>query len=370
VPNDNSAKKFAAERADALTGLPVESLIVEFIGLTKGVDSASVFLNCGTEVERVEIVRRVSKLDLTTGSPQVFQRLCPALADYLSNEFDYGTNDLNAYFREYRNLKITNTITEAFVKKAFALASPPSVPSRDSLLLHVRTDNTALLVVDGMGAEYCPLLFALAKRRNMHIESFTITSAKLPTSTEFNPIQWDAERILDEVRNVDNIAHNAAVKNERCTPERNIAAVLRVIETDVFNRIAAGLMNFPRVVVTADHGSSRLAVLAHNARLGDTLPWDGQPLDWRYSLAPENCDRPSEFAQQYHPDSGETYWVVRGYNRLPKLGGKPNELHGGASLEERLVPVVVFTRAASVVQPKQTDKRTTEQIVDRMGFDI
>jgi hypothetical protein len=61
---------------------------------------------------------------------------------------------------------------------------------------------------------------------------------------------------------------------------------------------------------------------------------------------------------------------VRGYNRLPKSGGKLNELHGGASLEERLVPVVVFTRAKNAVQSKQPDKKTTEQIVDKMGFDI
>ncbi|GHU89746.1 hypothetical protein AGMMS49925_00790 [Deltaproteobacteria bacterium] len=88
VLTDNDAKKFAVERADVLTGLPVESLIVEFIGRTKGVDSASEFLNCGTEAERIEIVRLVSKLDLAAGLPKPFKRLYPALADYLSNEFD------------------------------------------------------------------------------------------------------------------------------------------------------------------------------------------------------------------------------------------------------------------------------------------
>jgi hypothetical protein len=80
--------------------------------------------------------------------------------------------------------------------------------------------------------------------------------------------------------------------------------------------------------------------------------------------------RPPELEQQYHPDSGDIYWVVRGYNRLPKSGGKLNELHGGASLEERLVPVVVFTRTISAVQPKQADKKTMEQIVAKMDFDI
>jgi len=372
--NDNNAKKIAGERAEALSGLTdKDSLIIEFIGQTKEIDAASEFLNCGTDAERIEIVRRVSRLNLVTRIPEIFTRLYPTLADYLSSEFDYGTSDLNDYFKEYRRFKITNTVTEAFVKKAFDLVLPASFPLRDSVLLDLGTDDTVLLVVDGMGAEYLPLLLALARRRDMNIESVDVVTAKLPTSTEFNPIQWNDERTLKEIKAVDTNAHHGAVKNESCPPEQNIMEILKVFESDVFNRIAEGLSKYPRVVVTADHGSSRLAVIAHDNKLSTTLSWDknrdGEPLDWRYSLAPENVTRPLEFERQYHPDSEKTYWVVRGYNRLPKQGGKLNELHGGASLEERLVPIVVFTRAKTV-RPKQTAQKTTEQIVDKMGFDI
>lgn len=370
VMNDNAAKKFAAERARALTGLAVEPLLIEFIGQTKDDDGASEFLNCGTEAERTEIVRRVSKLDLLSGLPEPFKHIYPPLADYLSSEFDYGNNDLNTYFREYRRLKIANTITESFAQKAFEAFLPTSCPTRDSVLLDLRNENTALLVVDGMGAEYYPLLLGLAKRFNIHVDSFTVASAKLPTATSFNPITWNSEQTLNVVKGLDNIIHNGAAKYEHCTPERNIVAVLRVFEIEVFNRIADGLSHFLRVVVTADHGASRLAVLAHNKGLGATLPWNSQPLDWRYSLARENETRPQEFEQQYHPENGATYWAVRGYNRLPKSGGKMNELHGGASLEERLVPVVVFSRGKNDTQHKQAGKKTTEQIVDKMDFDI
>jgi hypothetical protein len=216
-----------------------------------------------------------------------------------------------------------------------------------------------------MGAEYLPLLLAMARRRNMNLESFAVTSVKLPTSTEFNHISWDKEQTLDEVKDIDNIAHYGAAKYESCPPERNIEAVLRVFEIEVFNRIAAGLNQFSRVVVTADHGASRLAVLAHNEDLGTTLPWNGQPDDWRYTLAPAGVTRPQEYEQQYFPENKKTYWVVRGYNRLPKSGGKPNELHGGASHEERLVPVFVFTRNTSVMPPKQLGKKPIVEIVDK-----
>ena len=40
------------------------------------------------------------------------------------------------------------------------------------------------------------------------------------------------------------------------------------------------------------------------------------------------------------------------------------ELHGGASLEERLVPIVVFSRNAATEEPKQLDKKAKVEIVD------
>lgn len=99
-----------------------------------------------------------------------------------------------------------------------------------------------------------------------------------------------------------------------------------------------------------------------------TLPWDterdGQPDDWRYSLAPQGGMRPPELEQGYFPARKRTYWIVRGCNRLSKMGGKLYELHGGATLEERLVPVVVFTKNAVTQIPKQLGKKTTVEVVD------
>jgi len=229
--------------------------------------------------------------------------------------------------------------------------------------LHTQSD-VALLVVDAMGAEYMPLLLALAKRRGMNIESQAVVTAKLPTVTIFNPINWDEARILPEIKSIDNIVHNGAAKHEVSIPERNFAETLWVFETEIMNRIADGLTRFARVVVTADHGASRLAVIAHNEGKGTTLPWDGQPDAWRYSLAPQGAVRQQELEQEYFPETKKTYWIVRGYNRLPKMGGKLYELHGGATLEERLVPVVVFTRNVVAEVPKQLSKKTTADVVD------
>lgn len=367
--NDPNAAYFASERAEAIkeVGTIADSLIVEFIDIIKGKSNEDIayWLNCGTVTERVEIIHRVSESDLTVGLPQLWNGLYPLLEDYLSDKYDYNYEDLTAYFRDYRRFKVANIVTEAFVKQAFDTVLPTSFASRDSVLQELSSDNgSALLVVDGMGAEYYPLILAMAKRRGMNIESATIAAVRLPSSTEFNHLHWDASRVLKpEIHEVDNISHNGAAKYENCPFERNIAATLGVFET-IINRVAYGLTNYEHIVVTADHGSSRLAVIAHDNGLDKTLPWNGDPQDWRYSIAPPNTERPPEFESYYNVERNTTYWVVRGYNRLPKQGGKLS-VHGGATLEERLVPVIVFSKMKTEIEPKPLNKQIVDQLVEK-----
>ena len=370
VLSDANANKYATERAEAMTavGVNYESLIVEFIGQTAENPDALPFLNCGTTAERVEIVRRVSSEDLSYGLPKQYGELFPTLADYFSS-FDYDDEAVTAYFKEYRCLKVSSTITDGFIKRAFDFVIPKAYLTRDAVIAELSGQlDMALLVVDAMGAEYMPLLISMAKRRGMNIESQAVVTAKLPTETVFNPIKWEETRTLPEIRSIDNIVHNGVVKHEASIPKRNFAETLRVFETEIMTRLADGLTKFARVVVTADHGATRLAVIARSENKGTTLPWDkerdGEPKDWRYSLAPQGVIRPPEFESEYFPDRKETYWIVRGYNRLPKKGGKLYELHGGATLEEQLVPVVVFSKNAITQVPKQPGKKATADVVD------
>lgn len=367
--SDGNAQKFVFERAEGLNALAdstqIEPFMVEFIASARERKDALPFLNCGTFPEKVEIVRRAAKEDLSHELPKLYGELYPTLLDYLS-PYDWGNRTITAYFQEYRRLKLSDTLTDVFAAQAYDTLLPGDIPARDAVLepLRLQTD-TALLVVDALGIEYLPVLTALAKRYGLHLDPPKITSANIPTETKFNPIQWDPQRTLAPVKGLDNIVHDGTEKHEAVSPERCFAATLQKIESDVLNRIADGLTRFSRVVVTADHGSSRLSVIASRDGKGKTLPWKSgeEPLDWRYSMALENVQRPEECESQYVPNSGETYWVVRGYHRLPKKGGKKYALHGGASLEERLVPVLVFSKdidADTAVTELPVEKHTTE----------
>lgn len=363
---------YASERRDAIQEAGVlmsDAAIRQFIARCASETTSRVapWLNCGTVAERAELLRRCVVDGIVSNAVKA---VYPETAAYLNADPIYEDEMLEEYFREYRQLKMTGRVTQEFYKKAQQVDPPSSVQSRKAIVQrYAQYNECALLVVDAMGAEWIPMLVALARQRNIGLDSVAVGNADLPTSTIFNNINWpDAARRLPNVKRFDNIAHNGAEAHEARSPEENLAAALEVIGGEVLPRVAEGLTRFERVLVTADHGSSRLAVLAWQAepRLARTLDCEvGEEVaDWRY--------RERAVQGGCLPELEETldgnYWVVRGYDRLPKKGGgKGFEFHGGATLEERLVPVVIFSRTGQFV-PKTGGKRA--QIVEKDEFDL
>lgn len=368
------ADVYAGERREALLEAGVKMFgadIRQFIERCVGESTSQVapWLNCGTGAERVELLRRCALDGLVSNA---IKGVYPEVEAYLNADIVFGDEALDKYFREYRELKMTGRVTPKFYEKAQQVVPPSSVQSRDSIVQRYAQDNRcALLVVDAMGAEWMPMLVALARRRNIGLDSVAVGEAHLPTSTSFNNIFWpDDSRKLRDIKRLDNIAHNGAEAHETKRAEENLAAALEVIDGDVLSRVADGLARFERVLVTADHGSSRLATLAWKSepRLALTLACEAgvEVSDWRYCVRTTQSECPPELEETL---DGK-HWVVRGYNRLAKKGGGQGfELHGGATLEERLVPVVIFSNTGQFV-PNAMTRGKRAQIIEKDDFDL
>lgn len=365
---------YADERRDAIREANVsrsDADIRQFIARCAGESTSRVapWLNCRTDAERAEFLRRCSVDNIVSN---VIKEVYPEAATYLNADLVFGDVALEEYFMEYRELKMAGRVTPEFYEKAQRAVPPSSVQSRDAMVQQYASDNEcALLVVDAMGAEWLPMLVALALQRNIGVNSIAVGEAHLPTSTIFNNIHWpDVTRRLPDIKRFDNIAHNGAEAHEARRVEENQAAALDVIGSEVLPRVAEGLTRFERVLVTADHGSSRLAVLAWQAepRLARTLACEAgaEVADWRYRERAAQGGCPPELEETLDG----RYWVMRGYDRLPKRGGGQGfELHGGASLEERLVPVVIFSQTGQFVTKAKTDGKRA-QIVEKDDFDL
>ena len=106
-----------------------------------------------------------------------------------------------------------------------------------------------------------------------------------------------------------------------------------------------------KVILTSDHGASRLAVIFgrdSNFKLNSVGEHSG-----RCCLINEIDEKP-DFATE---ENG--YWVSANYCRFQ--GGRLSsvEVHGGATLEEVLVPVVEFTLQKKVDVKKAVKKSAT-----------
>jgi hypothetical protein len=370
---DKSAA-YANERRDAIREADVrmsDADIRQFIARCAGESTSRVapWLNCGTDAERTELLRRCLVDGIVSNAVKA---VYPEAATYLNADPVFDDETLEEYFRVYRELKMVGRVTPKFYERAQKAVTPSSVKPRDTLVKRYASDNgCALLVVDAMGAEWLPMLVALARERNIGVDSVAVGEVHLPTTTRFNAIHWpDVARRLPDIKRFDNIAHNGVEAHESRSAEEHLVAALDVIGGEVLRRVAEGLVRFERVLVTADHGSSRLAVLAWQAepKLARTLACEADAIvsDWRYRERAAQGGCPSELEETL---DGK-HWVVHGYDRLSKKGGGQGfELHGGATLEERLAPVVVFSRTGLFL-PKAKAGGRRVQIVEKDDFDL
>lgn len=372
-----------------------EPLLSNLVDLTRGSERALLFLNCETAAEEVEIIRRVKASGLLNGMLDKHKGMFFWLDAYLTQDWAYPDAELDDYFREYRRFKVCDDVSEEFVRRAYDGAAS-IVNYQPRLMALAEYDSKiekglATIVVDAMGAEYLPLLLATAKSQGMVVTDYRVVSVNLPTSTEFN--QTPQKYNPTDLKELDNIVHNGAVKNETSAPEANLWASLKVFG-DVFKKIQSALLHNEIVIVTADHGSTRLAKIAYDKGSGLVRAIDSQSDsktdDWRFQQQSPSASVPEDVMKETDHETNTTYWVVKGYNRFSKSGGKKNEMHGGATLEEALVPFVVFARDARDVpnllireplswkapkpEPEKDRQETkpdlTTQMVEDSSFDI
>jgi hypothetical protein len=139
------------------------------------------------------------------------------------------------------------------------------------------------------------------------------------------------------------------------------------------------LEKYERVIITADHGSSRLAALAFHEKPGFKAPENAKLRSFgRF------CELPENFVETVHADDYEyvkiedkAYYVIKNYEHF-SVSGKAvskdqdgealsGEIHGGKTPEEYLVPIIILNRND---EPKSTINITytlKTQIVYKLG---
>ena len=338
---DQHFRRLYDERKKLLKDFPEEDVAI-FVKANEIDPAESIYrLTDNTLLEKKTAVKWVAR----NGFSEAISYVYPALDAYLKKYiFDCPVlaSELTEYFDSYKQQKVSNRISDDFVKLVEKYASGISyaqLPTRDNAIKAIADKNSAYLYwIDALGVEYLSYITALAKKKGLSIHT-DIVRSDLPTITSINKQfyeQWTGGKKYKEEQ-LDNIKHKDKGGYFFTDDEDpiHIPAELEIIEK-ALNTAAMelGMHNCKSFVIASDHGASRLAVIKKQE-----VPYETDTKgehSGRCCKAFDGCDVPYKVE-----DNG--FIILSDYGRFRGSRTANVEVHGGASLEEIVVPVITLT---------------------------
>lgn len=301
----------------------------------------NIFKLAATLIERKAILSWVSNY----GWIEEINHIYPALADYMK-KYVFSTTvlqqELTDYFEEYKKQKITNKINPQFLEivndnaKSYKYAK---LPTRNSVINGIKDKNSVHLHwVDALGVEYLSFITEIARKKGISLQ-VEIARADLPTITVINKSFYDnwtgkskeKEERLDEIKHKQQGGYLFTDSKEPI----HLAAELGIIE-EVMQKAETSLAmrECSKFVIASDHGASRLAVIKE------------QEVKYETDTKGEHSGRCCKYFDgcdlEYCIPENE-YLVLSDYGRF-KGSRKANvEVHGGATWEEIIVPIITLS---------------------------
>ena len=339
--SDGRFHNLYTERKKLVKGFP-ESEIAAFIRENQIDPMESIYrYTDNTKMEREAIISWVAQ----HGYIAEIEIIYPALAQYLGEYvFDCGglSDELTKYFKQYRLMKVTNQITPEFLAQVEQNAQKlpyTHLETRDSAILRIPDKKDAFLYwIDALGVEYLSYIAILAKKKGLSIH-VDIAYVELPTITSINKgffEKWAGSKKEKEPR-LDEIKHKeeGGYFYKPGQAPVHLASELEVIRKAVDRAATELAMHTCKTfVIASDHGASRLAVIHHQEEKYDT--------DTKGEHSGRCC---KEFADADLPQAicENGYLVLADYGRFKNSRAANVEVHGGASLEEVIVPIITLS---------------------------
>lgn len=362
---DKRFAMFYQERRTLVEKFP-ESDIADFVVNNRKVVSESVYkLTDTTKTEREEIIAWVSR----NGSIPQLERIYPALAAYLKKyvfKCPELADLLTEYFDAYKRQKLSNAFEPEFLDKVDELARSPrkfnQLPTRNEIIDGLDKTDTYLYWLDALGVEYLAFIESMVQKRGLSVR-VNIARAELPTITSINRNFFDGWQgrkekndELDDTKHKEKGGYNF-MDNELPI---HLAKELDIIASMIDKAATElALRHCKRFLIVSDHGASRLAVLRRKEEKYET---DSKGIhSGRCCKLFPSYDLP--FAAE---ENG--YLVLADYGRFKGSRAANVEVHGGASLEEVVIPIIELSLK---------DERVTATLVDefvtvdfRLGTEI
>ena len=301
------------------------------------------------------------------------EKVYPDFAEYFKTKKNLYRNYTD-YFTWYKRKKIINRQ----VDQPLPADDVDFLETRSYLLAEYNDKDCISYWIDGLGLEWISLVCSILEKNRGTDYTFTYNMAKcvIPSETMYNE-QWDDNAYPSMKRNrLDTISHKGIPDDKDYFLA--VANQIRVI-TEMVTEAIQQLQDHEYVILTGDHGSSRLAALAFH-REGTIVPKGAQSMCLgRFCLLKTV---PSD--TEYSPTSSvlcefknQKYLVIKNYDHFIQPGNAAGgntddnavagEVHGGLTTEESIVPVIVLKRKNTAVPLTYNIKETKIGIMGGKG---
>lgn len=367
---DNTFKDYCQERKELIQNIGIEEFPATFERRLEEIgDFEKIFyLTDCTKKERELIINCFSRVmsDKEENAYMEFLKYAyPTLLAYIGN-YSFENDLFYNYFRDYKIQKLKDNFSSEFLTHVSEIASQKGVwwqysKPRNHFIKRSRNANTLLYWIDALGVEYLSLIQWLLESKFKGVfYDISIGFANIPTITEFNR-EFADDGECEAFRELDNLKHNG--EYPECIEEE-----LRIVECALKTAIQR-LDSFERVIIVSDHGTSRGAVLNR----GNSIKADSGAKVERFGryCVQENVEYEKRFTGCI---DRKNYHVFADYNRFSVSGNEKSEIHGGATLEEVLVPIIVLSKIPLeekvVIIPLETEIKMKPGIKPRVTFKL
>lgn len=378
IPNPSDL--WINQRMQALKRLNLNSFDNAYFSLLDKIPSAETklhFLTYQTHEEKAYAVKVISGLLRNGYAPSTIADMIfdhyPALAVYL-NESTGCDAEVDEYMSWYRKNKLINR----FPGEYSSSINFERFDSRYKLLHQMKGKDCFEFWIDGFGVEYVPVFLHELRLLGIDVSSVAISTALLPTKSEYNK-QWDSSDLMSaKWDQLDTCSHHGF-------PDDKSFYSCIVHQLDVFVKAAKyvqeQLKDHEYVVITGDHGSSRIAALAFHESCVIPLTAPNKSLVRCFGRFCELDEKSSdiiplpETTKIKSTIGGKTILAMNNYQHFSVSGNAAGgntdendvvgEIHGGNTPEERLVPVIVVRRKTPL--PPFTCKPRSLYVTKRNG---
>lgn len=268
----------------------------------------------------------------------------PLLYSYLFGSGDNQVKDKSEYkiyLDNYRQSKVRNADTSylsQYYTSGCASADTLyemyySMDRQDTVVQKLLNDESDVYVVDGVGAEYLPLLVDVLKQNGYEIELCDYAAAHLPSVTDVNKAYLNAieykKWIVDFDRDVIHGDYYKSANNIRKSIDV-LAKIVKEITSESFGR---------RIIITADHGATARAKWTDTKKKYNFADADHEGRCCKLS-SDADCENTIDYIVYEDEINPGTKYAIS-LNETSLLNRPKYEDHGGATLEEVLVPVIV-----------------------------